>query len=115
MKKSKLKIAVVIGLLCCMVFGMSVMAFNLNYPYSLGPNETKQIASFVPGASTIYINTRPNAGGNVTIYVGNASSTFPYNASRQPWVVTGLNPDARIRIKAGAGPSGASGVANVHS
>ena len=55
-----------------MAIGMSVMAFDKSYSYVIGPDETKTIASFVHGASTIYLNTRPTAGGDVTISLSGA-------------------------------------------
>lgn len=117
MRTNKIKIAV-IGLLCCMAIGMSVMAFDQSYPYAIGPKETKTITSFVPGTSTIYLNTRPVAGGDVTISLSGAvtdSNIFPYYTSRADWKVTGVNASSTLTIKGKAGSKGASGSLHVWS
>lgn len=117
METSKIKIAVVLGLLCSMVMGMSAMAFDLYYPYNIPAGQTKTIGQFVPNASTIYINIHPSAG-DVTIYLSgaaNGSATFSHDTSRPDWVVTLNNPSATLTIRMKAGPNGSSGTLRIRS
>lgn len=116
--RRKKAVAAIACVLCFIALSMPVLAFNETYSYAIGPNETKQIASFVPGATIIYLNSRPTAGGDMTVILSGAasgSSTFPYHTSRSDWKVTGVNASATLRIQGKAGSSGTSGSLHVWS
>lgn len=119
MKNRKKKaVAAIAGVLCFIALSMPVLAFNQYYSYAIGPGDSKQIASFVPGATTIYLNTRPSAGGDLTVTLSGAASgsaVFPYYTSRSDWKVTGVNASKSLVIRGSAGGSGSSGSLHVWS
>lgn len=117
MKRMNKKIAAAIAsVMCFMALSMPVLAYDQYYSYAIGPSESKQIASFVPGASTIYFNSRPVNGGDLTVSLSGAASgsaIFPYYTSRSDWKVTGVNASRTLIVKGSAGSKGSSG--SLHS
>jgi hypothetical protein len=97
---------------------VTAYAFDEDYDYAVGPNSTQSITSFVTGVSTIYLNTRPNSGGSITIKLSGAktgSSTFPYQTNRPDWEVTGVNPSTTLTVKGTAGNGGSAGTLHIWS
>lgn len=116
MNKKKKIAAIAASVMCFMALSMPVLAYNEYYSYAIGPNESKQITSFVPGASTIYFNTRPVNGGDLTVTLSGAASGsagFPYYTSRSDWKVTGVSASKTLIVKGSAGSKGSSG--SLHS
>lgn len=97
---------------------MTAMAFNEYYHYSVGPNDTEEIARFVPGANKIYLNTRPQTGGSVNIELSGAASArfnFPISIAIPDQEVSVSNPDTYLHINASAPSTGAAGDLHVWS
>lgn len=110
--KKKVLSLVIAGATGCMFLAVAASAFSRTDSYAIGPNSTKKIAAFVTGESTIYLDTQPSAGGNVTITLSgakSASADFPYYTSRSPWKVTGVVPSSTLTIEGKAGSSGTAG------
>lgn len=113
--KGKIAALVAVG---CMAVSLPVQAFNEYYGYAFGPNENKPITNFVPGASKIYLNTRPSSGGQVEIILSgaaNGSHTFPYQVSVDDWAVNVGNPGTKLYISGKAGELGSAGSLHVWS
>lgn len=116
MNKKKKIAAIIASVMCFIALSVPVLAYDQYYPYAIGPSESKQIAYFVPGASTIYFNSRPTNGGDLTVTLSGAASgsaTFPYYTSRSDWKVTGVNASNSLTVKGSAGSKGSSG--SLHS
>lgn len=108
---------VAVGLAVSMM-AVTAYAFDEDYDYSIGPNSTGSITSFVTGCSTIYLNTRPDSGGSVTIKLSGAktaSSTFPYQTNRPDWEVNNVNPSTTLYVKGTAGNGGSAGTLHIWS
>lgn len=116
-KLNKVTVAV-LAILCFVVFSISAEAFDKTPKYTIGPNETRRIDRFVPAANKIYLNTRPGAGGDVTVTLSGAatgSHLFPTQVSVPDWEVNVSDPSAVLYIDGTAGGSGSSGTLHVWS
>lgn len=97
--KGKLAALVAAG---CMVIALPVMAFNASYPYEVQNYNSMYLTGIRTQYSTVYLNTRPNTGGDVKIRLegaANTSATFPYRTSRDDWAVA-ITPNEQLRIYA---------------
>lgn len=106
MKKIKLTKGKLAALIAagCMAVTLPVLAFNTTYPYEVHDYNSMYLAGIKTQYSTVYLNTRPNTGGNVKIRLegaANTSAVFPYHTSRDDWAVT-ITPNEQLRIYAEA-------------
>ena len=112
MKKKILCFGLIV--VCCAT-AISVKALDKKSSYLIGAGENKQIMRIVTGASTIYLNTRPTNGGDLTIILKgakSASAIFPRYTSRSEWEVGGVDKTSDLIIN-GKAPNGATGTLHV--
>lgn len=113
MRVSKKILAVAMaGAILAGTAGTAMAAYNRYDPYAISPNATKRITHYVPGESTIYIQTRPDAGGDLRVTLSgakSASAIFPYYTTRNAWKVTGVKKNATLYIDGTATSGGTSG------
>ena len=113
--KRKIAVAAIAAVSCISIAG-SALAFNNNYSYAIGPSDTKKIAEFTPGESTLYLNTRPTSGGGVTISLNDKtkSFTFPAAVSVPDWKVS-VEPSVNLKVKGTAPSTGVAGILHIWS
>lgn len=104
MKKIKITKGKLVALVAagCMAITLPAMAFNAMYPYEVQNYNSMYLVGLRTQYSTVYLNTRPNTGGDVKIRLEGAANTwvtFPYRTSRDDWAVT-ITPNEELRIYA---------------
>lgn len=100
----------------CLAVSIPVMAFDSTYPYDIPSDTQTEIVRLIPGANTIYLNSRPTGGGNLHVTLSGAASgshMFSYNVSTSPWEVSVSSPDAYL-IVYGSGSPGMSTRGSLH-